>query len=338
MGIARRKPTTDPEKTTEERLAAARAELARIEGAITDAARDRDLALLDDEPDAVRQAETAAAALEKDKERAGRRVVLLTEKAQADLRERQEKAQADLIERSADHFRERDAATAEMLEHMEGMVAAFHKALKAGNAAISGWPFAFGDTRAALIGSSFVQAIRGELYRLSGDDLGRSVEFPGAHCPDIRDPRTTSVKPMLNKVAEATAYALRVMSAAPIRLLPIAAPPAPPPQTIASATFPESPAPIPAEQPATPKEDRAIEFAWLFDLIETATGKRSTERIVFTKEQAGECHLDGLGPTGPRGREMAQRLAAAGTPEGYQVEAQSLRFDMAALARSIDDN
>lgn len=179
MGLARRKTTTD-EQSTEERLAAARAELARIEGAITDAARERDLALLDEDPDAVRQAETAAAALEKDKERAARRVVLLEEKAAAEQTARQEKAQADLIGRSADHFRERDAAAGEMVMHMEGMVAAFRKAMKAGGDAISGWPFAFGDAEAALIGKSFAHSISAEFYRLSGDDTGRSIEFPGA--------------------------------------------------------------------------------------------------------------------------------------------------------------
>lgn len=141
---------------------------------------------------------------------------------------------------------------------------------------------------------------------------------------------------MLDKVAEATAYALRVMSEAPIRPLPIAVPPAPAPAPIAPAASPESPEPIRPEQPAVAKETRPVEFAWLFDLIKTATGKRSTERIVFTQEQADECHLDGLGPTGPRGREMALRLATANAPEGLQVDGRSLRFDMSALARSID--
>lgn len=338
MGLTRQKPKQD--HTTEAQLSEARAELARIEAAIVGADREIDLQLLDGDHDAIRQAEAAAAGLQKDKERAARRVVLLEQKASAEQVARQEKAQADLIGRSADHLRDRDAAASEMLEHMQGMVAAFRKAIKAGGDAISGWPFGFGDAQAALIGKSFAHAISAELYRLSGDDM--ELEFPGAKQPDIRDARPQSVKPMLDKVAEATAYALRVMRATPIRPLPIAVPPAPPPHPVApAATAGAEPAAVASAAPsqsAATEESRAAEYAWFVDYLELATGKRQAKRIVLTQEQVDECHLDGLGPTGPRGREMALRLTAASAPDGSQMDSQSLRFDMAALARSIGNN
>jgi hypothetical protein len=336
MGVIRPKAKTD--QTTEARLSEARAELARIEAAIGGADREIDLQILDGDQDAVRQAEAAAAGLQKDRERAARRVVLLEQKAAAEQTARQERAQADLIGRSAEHFRERDEAAVEMVTHMEGMVAAYRKAMKAGAAAVTGWPFGPGDSAAAMIGRPFIHAITAELYRLSGDDMGREPAFPGAQCPDIRDARPLSVKPLAAKVAEATAYALRVMRESPVRVLPIATPPMAPAQPIAPAASPESPAAIRPAEPATPKEARAVEFAWLVDLVEMATGRRQTERILFTPDQADECHLDGLGPTGPRGREMALRLASASAREGVQVDGRSLRFDMAALARSIEDN
>lgn len=339
MGITRPKLKPTPDPTTAERLSAARDELARIDDEIIAAGRERDLALLDDDPEGVRRAEALAADLDKQKERAARRVTLLEEKAVAELRQRQERAQTDLIERSAGSLRERDAATAEMLKHMEAMITAFHKAVKAGNAAISGWPFGFGDNQAALIGSFFVHAIPAELYRLTGDDMGRSVEFPGALCPDIRDRRPQSVKPLLDKIADGTAYALRLMRESPIRPLPIAASPAPAaPPTAPSASPAAEPAIQSLAQPRQSEEPRLAEYAWILDLIETATGKRTTERIVLTPEQAEECYLDGVGPVGPRGREMALRLAAAKAGEGLQVDGRSLRFDMAALARSLEDN
>ncbi|MGH6679765.1 MAG: hypothetical protein ACREDL_12745, partial [Bradyrhizobium sp.] len=84
-----KRKAANPE-TTEERLTAARAELARIEAAIVDAGRDRDLALLDEDADAVRRPETATVVLEKDRERAARRIALLEDKAASELRERQD--------------------------------------------------------------------------------------------------------------------------------------------------------------------------------------------------------------------------------------------------------
>jgi hypothetical protein len=339
MGIARPKLTPAPELTTPERLSAARDELARIEGEIINAVRERDLALLDDDADGVRRAETTAADLVKEKERAARRVMLLEERAAAELKARQDKAQTDLIDRSATDLRERDAATAEMVEHMQAMITAFRRALKAGNAAVSGWPFSFGDSQAALIGFPFVHAIAAELYRLSGDDLARAPAFPGAQCPDVRDPRPQSVKPIAEKVAEATAYALRVMRESPVRPLPIAASPPPAAPSIAPLTSSTAkPAIQPLSESEQSEEPRLAEYAWLLEIIETATGKRTTERIVLTPEQAEECYLDGVGPVGPRGREMALRLAAAKASEGLQVDGRSLRFDMAALARSLEDN
>src|SRR6185437_14976716 len=99
MGVIR--PKAKPDQTTEARLSDARAELARIEAAILGADREIDLQLLDGGQDAVRQAEAAAAGLQKDRERAARRITLLEEKAAAEQLARQEKAQADLIGRSA---------------------------------------------------------------------------------------------------------------------------------------------------------------------------------------------------------------------------------------------
>ena len=346
MGMARRKPANE-ETTTDERLTTARGDLARITASIVDAGRERDLALLDDNRPAVEQAEANAGALEKERERAERRISLLEEKAAAEQRARQEKAQADLIERSAANFRERDAANAEMLEHMGPLIVAFRKALAAGVAAVSGWPFNVGDHQAALVGAAYIRAISSELYRLTGSPyLGAGgvvgvggVEFPGALCPSITDPRPEAIKPLAEQVAEATAYALRIMRESPIRPLPIAAPPQPVVAAIAPAATPAAELASQPSEPAAAEEDHLPEYAWHVDFLNTATGERKAERIVLSAQEVEETHLDGIGPLGPRGPELVMRLASARAPEGFIFDGrpESIRFDMAALRRSMGD-
>jgi hypothetical protein len=338
MQKSRRK--SNPE-TTEGALAGARTGRDDLIAQEARLAADMDAALIDNDKGAVDRIEAEAADVRKQRERADRRIALLEQKAAEEMRQRQERAQADLLARVEAKFRERDEAVVEMCGHMGAMIVAFRKATAANGAAAAGWPFSPGDIQAAMFGQPLQRAIAIELYRLTGSpyhngDAGRSFEFPGAQMEDIRNPQPGIIRPLTEKVAEASAYAVGRMRTAPMRAMAITTPRADSPlsaPSIPAYAAETAPAPQPAEPAPLP------EYCFDVDLVQPATGEIQTVRVVFSSEDVADSYLDGIGPMGARGREIAMRRAEEHAPVGFVFDGrkEALRFDLRALERSMGE-
>jgi hypothetical protein len=120
----------------------------------------------------------------------------------------------------------------------------------------------------------------------------------------------------------------------PIRPLP---PPAPPPALIE--VRPEPPksdsavAEIPAPQPRKAPEP---EYVFHCQFAHAKTGEIRNEQLVLSPDEIAECFLDGIGPTGARGRELALRIAGSRVPPEYIFKPETLHFDMGRLVQSLD--
>ena len=338
MGLTKRKSIEQPaEKSTQDRLTAARAEIADLDARITAAEQEHDLALINDDPAAVNRAETAAAALKNDRVRARRRVVLLEEKLAAEQRAEQERVQAELLAHATAKLDERDAGVAEMCDGLDRTFAAYRKVLTANAAVSAAYPWDHGDVLAAILGrGAFFDALAGEIYRQTGSEMGKgSFEFPGGQCPTpFSNRRPSSIKPLIEQIRAASDYALRRMQESQMRLLPLPQPQTVHPQSIAPASPQEAPDDShKAVEPAV--DNRSPEFAWFATYIKPGSSDQVTERIVFGIDQIRDSEQDGVGPGGKLGRSIALRLAEQRIPEGYVIQPESLAFDLAALTRSI---
>jgi hypothetical protein len=302
----------------------ARRDAALLDGADHSAIADLDRELAD---------QRRALAIETD------RIALLEQRAAEEAWQRRAEAHVAQIESVEAIFAERNAAGAELAEHLAAAVIAYRKVVSLNETAGASWPFAFHDTGAALLGHGFVSAVGAELYRLSGSEAAvpgeHQAAFPGARCPSITDPRPGSVPPLVEQMREATAYASRVM-----RDLPAPTPPAPPPKPIVVPAAPLAERPVATQpQPASPTESKIApsnpEFGYAIDFANPATGERHTEQVIFGVAEVDEASLDTGGPTGPRGRAIALRLAMAKAPQGFVLSGQP-RFDMSRLVESMN--
>jgi hypothetical protein len=350
MGITRRKasdPTDQP--TTEQRLADARAELARIDGRLAAADQDRDLALIDDDRSAIEQTEANIAELKKERERAAKRIDLLTAKAEVEIRERQREAHEGAIARQEAVFEERDQSIAEMCSHLEQATDAFRRAIAANAAAHAGWQFDATDAQACLFGRWLVAGISNELYRLTGSPFVAAgvqgeFEFPGARCPSITDPNPGLIAPLVDKAREATAYAVRKMRAAPIRPLPIAVPEpvaapksAPEPQQASAAAAAPENSQASAASPEPPAEKPCeLEFAFFVGMSNTQTGEEKTFEVLLTPEDVEAAGTDGIGPFGPLGRQAAIRRAREAAGSEYVLKPNAVTANVGRLQKSMN--
>lgn len=125
------------------------------------------------------------------------------------------------------------------------------------------------------------------------------------------------------------------MRGAPVRSLPVAAPVVKKPVADATpkAATTESPALAAGVNNAPdPKYAFRIDFAHL------QTREQRTEIVELNPEEIAEAFLDGIGPTGARGREIALRVATARVPPEFAFAGKpdSVRFDMARLVESLN--
>jgi hypothetical protein len=300
----------------------ARRDAALLDGADHSAIADLDRELAD---------QRRALAIETD------RIALLEQRAAEEAWQRRAEAHVAQIESVEAIFAERNAAGAELAEHLAAAVIAYRKVVSLNETAGASWPFSFAETGAALLGHGFVSAVGAELYRLSGSEAAvpgeHQAAFPGARCPSITDPRPGSVPPLVEQMREATAYASRVM-----RDLPAPTPPAPPPKPI---VVPAAAAPVAEKLPDRPEAPSVSttpaqpEYVYLVDLVNPTTRVERTEEVKFGAADIEEASLDRLGPTGNAGRAIALRLAIERAPEDF-IYAGKMRFDMGRLTKSLD--
>ena len=298
-----------------------------------------DAGRLEIEPANAVKVEVELAAARRDAER---RIALLNERVSTEQRQRQAKAQAALIARVEKKFAERDALGAEVAKHLAAAVAAFRRAVAANGAAAMAWPFDPTDARACLFGRSFVASIAHELYRISGKpyqtlEAPSDFEFPGAACPSATDPRPESVTPLVDRLREATAYATRQMRGAPVRSLPQPAPieaKPPAPENISA----ETAAKKPDAPPSVAKKTPVPEYVFRVDFIHVKNDEQRTEEVRLGPNEIAEASLDGLGATGPRGREIALRMASERVPANFVFagKPESLKLDLDRLTASIN--
>ena len=324
-----------PRADTAALLAEAQSGLAAIDKNLAEL----DAKRLDIDPAEAVKVEVELAAARKDAER---RIELLSERAAMEQKQRQTKAQAALIVRVEKKFEERDAFGAEVANHLAAAVAAFRKALAANASAAMAWPFDPTDARACLFGRSFVTSISHELYRISGQpyqtlEAQRDFEFPGARCPSATDPRPESVTPLVDQLHEATAYASRQMRGAPVRSLPQPAPVAA--QALALEKNSAETATKKLDAPATvPRKTPEPEYVFKVDFIHVKNDEQRTEEVRLGPDEIVEASLDGLGATGPRGREIVLRIASDRVPPEFVFAGKpdSMRLDLGRLSESIN--
>jgi hypothetical protein len=315
-------------------LAEARAGLAAIEAK----ERELDAKRLELEPELAVKQDIEFAASRKDAER---RVALLEEKAAAEQKARQVKAQGELIERVEKKFAESDQAGERLAAHLAAAVGEFKKLVATRSAAQIGWPWQASDAAGCLFGRWLAAAISGELYRLSGTpfatDDAAQFAFPGSQCPSVSDPRPESIAPLAEKLKESSGYASRQMREAPVRTLPVAAPVEPKPLALpAKSAEPQKADAKPG--PAGVRTNPQAEYLFRVDFVHLKTREVRTEEIALGPAEIEETFLDGIGPTGPRGKEIALRSASARVPADFVYLAQpnSVRFDMGRLVESMN--
>ncbi|HEU5018144.1 MAG TPA: hypothetical protein VFT69_09240 [Pseudolabrys sp.] len=341
------KPRKSDAPDTEAVLSQARAHVADLKAKQVAHDLARDAALLADDKAGVERAEANAATTVKEIERAERRMALLEEKAQAELRQRQERAWEEAVEHAAALFRERDAHGEELARHLAAAVLAFQKMTAANAAAQAGWQFDFADNGACLFGRLMTTAVQNEMYRLSGVEVEQfdGLQFPGAQCPTpFTDKRASSVRPLVDRLHEATAWAVAKMRATPMRVLPIAAPvPEQPPEPAASVGPIAAEQPLPPSEPAAaeaeaaPKADaRKLEFAFFVRMANTRTAEEKTFEVLLTPEDVEEASLDGLGPFGPRGRQIALRRACDIAGADFVFRPGQIFANLARLDKSLN--
>ena len=193
-----------------------------------------------------------------------------------------------------------------------------------------------------LFGLFLRVSIRHELYRLSGNPYESATnrggfDFPGAECPTpLRDLRPESVRPLVEKAREASEFASRKMRGAPIRELPPADPPAPvKPIEIAPVSATPAIVDVPQEQPS-----KRPHLKYVFNVVFTQqqTGEERIEQVQLGPDEIAETSLDGLGATGPRGREIALRLATARVPAEFMFAGKpnSISLDLTRLINSMN--
>lgn len=113
-------------------------------------------------------------------------------------------------------------------------------------------------------------------------------------------------------------------------------PPEPPPTPIE--VKPEPPkidgaiAATPEPQPRkTPKPD----YVFHVRFVHMRTSEERTETITLSDEQVAEAFIDGVGPTGNRGRELAIRIATDRVAHDLFIF-KSASFDLVRLQQSLD--
>lgn len=318
----------------------ARRHLSTLEIRIVEADASCDDALLADEQPAVERAEARRAALGHDLERTKRRIRLLEERAASELHRAQVKAQGELIERVTAMFAERNTAVTELSQALDGAIAAFRRADALNRRIATAWPFDYGQTIAAALDHYQLQlAVEHEIYRKSPVSAQLRSEFPGGRCPRIDDLRPEIIPALVDRIAEAGAYAIGMMNAAPIRKLA----PEPAPATREQAVAPKMPAAtatvaqVMDQVHANSAVRPTAKYRWFVDFVD-GEGMKRTETVDFDADNLQEASLDGLDGTGARARELAVRLASEKVPGGYQFDGSpgSVRFDMAALEASLD--
>jgi hypothetical protein len=291
-----------------------------------------DATRLDIDPATAVEIEIKIAASRRD---AQSRIELLQQRAAGELSEKQKKAQLALIGRIEKELAERDEHIGKMCALLADVVSEMRLAISANSAAAAAWPWqGTRDNEPCLFGLFLRSAIRAELYRLSGNPFSAhdAFEFPGAENPTPftnLDPK--AVQPLTDKAAGASAYASRIMREAPVRVLPpIEPPPAPKPMEV-------KPAPAAAVTEAAPQPSAPPEPEYVFHVkFVNLTGKERTEEVKLSPVEIEESFLDGIGPTGARGREIALRVASARVPPEYIVKVDGVKFDMARLAQSLE--
>lgn len=97
-----------------------------------------------------------------------------------------------------------------------------------------------------------------------------------------------------------------------------------PPVVSSVAPRPATPAPTPEQQnvtvdapPPQHEPERIREYAYFVDLINPSSGECRTECIVLGPHEVSESYLDGIGPVGPRGRDIPIHLAGAHAATGF---------------------
>lgn len=273
---------------------------------------------------------------------AERRIEQLNKRAAEELCARQKKAQLALIGRVEDKLAERDKHIGKMCEGLADVIKEMKLAIAANGAAAVAWPWEALHAEPCLFGLFLRVSIRHELYRLSGNPYESATnrggfDFPGAECPTpLRDLRPESVRPLVEKAREASEFASRKMRGAPIRELPPADPPAPvKPIEIAPVSATPAIVDVPQEQPSKRPHPK-----YVFNVVFTQqqTGEERIEQVQLGPDEIAETSLDGLGATGPRGREIALRLATARVPAEFMFAGKpnSISLDLTRLINSMN--
>jgi hypothetical protein len=80
------------------------------------------------------------------------------------------------------------------------------------------------------------------------------------------------------------------------------------------------------------------EYVFRVQFTHRETRQQRIEEVKFGPDEIAEASLDGLGATGPRGREIALRLALERVPPEFVFAgaADSVRFDMGRLVETLN--
>lgn len=120
----------------------------------------------------------------------------------------------------------------------------------------------------------------------------------------------------------------------PVRPLPLPSPPAQievKPSDAPKINGGAAVAEIPELQPRKAPDP---EYVFHIKFAHTKTGEERTEMVQFGSDEIAEASLDGLGATGPRGREIAIRIAQARVEDQFIFKSAS--FDLGRLEQSLN--
>jgi hypothetical protein len=144
---------------------------------------------------------------------------------------------------------------------------------------------------------------------------------------------------LIEKVKIASGYALKVMKSTRVRVLPpIEPPPAPKPAQVKPiAAVDLAPAATPPEPVQPPAKPRVFDYVYRATYQNETGEEKMIQEITLNSDQVAESFLDGVGPAGSRGRELALGLAIERTPPDFTFVPDSLKFDLARLIRSMEE-
>src|SRR5262249_30170585 len=115
-------------------------------------------------------------------------------------------------------------------------------------------------------------------------------------------------------------------------------PAVPPPVEVKPPATKPAKAPAAPETVTVPPKPPKLDFTWHVRLVRPGTDESHVETIQFSQEEAIGCDGDGIGASGPRGRELALRLAIERAPKDFVFANApgAIAFDLDRLTKSLD--